>query len=355
VDKIFTNKASGKDTQRPEWFTLVSETTPRWNKNGLMDLSLESQSRSSSRAKIDMLPTSLKRYAWLSIAAALVTILLKGWAWQLTGSIGLLSDALESFVNLAGAIMALAMLSLAALPADDNHAHGHGKAEYFSSAFEGFLILVAAVSIAYTAIERLLNPQPIEAVGIGLAVSVIASVINLVTSRILMEVGRKYKSITLEADARHLLTDVWTSVGVIIGVGLVWLTGWLWLDPVIAILVAVNIVWTGWQLLQRSAAGLMDVSIPEEELKAIESVLDGYRQQGLAFHALRTRQAGTRAFVTLHVLVPGAWTVQQGHDWSEQIEVDIRKAIPHAHITTHLEPKEDPISLADQDLDRLAD
>ena len=302
-----------------------------------------------------MLPASLKRYAWLSIAAALATILLKGWAWWLTGSVGLLSDALESFVNLAGAMMALAMLTLAAMPADDNHAHGHGKAEYFSSAFEGFLILVAAVGIAYAAIDRLLDPQPLGAVGIGLAVSVAASVINLATSRILMGVGRKYKSITLEADAHHLLTDVWTSVGVIAGVGLVWATGWLWLDPVIALLVAMNIVWTGWQLLQRSASGLMDVSIPEEELMAIEAVLDDYRQQGLAFHALRTRQAGTRAFVTIHVLVPGAWTIQQGHDWSERIEADIRQAVSHAHITTHLEPKEDPISLADQELDRRAD
>jgi cation diffusion facilitator family transporter len=302
-----------------------------------------------------MLPASLKRYAWLSIAAALATILLKGWAWWLTGSVGLLSDALESFVNLAGAMMALAMLTLAAMPADDNHAHGHGKAEYFSSAFEGFLILVAAVGIAYAAIDRLLNPQPLGAVGIGLAVSVVASVINLATSRILMGVGRKYKSITLEADAHHLLTDVWTSVGVIAGVGLVWATGWLWLDPVIALLVAMNIVWTGWQLLQRSASGLMDVSIPEEELMAIEAVLDDYRQQGLAFHALRTRQAGSRAFITIHILVPGAWTVQQGHDWSERIEADIRQAVSHAHITTHLEPKEDPISLADQELDRRAD
>jgi len=302
-----------------------------------------------------MLPASLKRYAWLSIAAALSTILLKGWAWWLTGSVGLLSDALESFVNLAGAMMALAMLTLAAMPADDNHAHGHGKAEYFSSAFEGFLILVAAVSIAYAAIERLSNPQPLESVGIGLGVSVVASIINLVTSRILMGVGRKYKSITLEADAHHLLTDVWTSVGVIAGVGLVWLTGWLWLDPVIAILVALNIVWTGWQLLQRSTAGLMDASIPEEELKTIEGILDGYRQQGLEFHALRTRQAGTRAFVTVHVLVPGTWTVQDGHDWSERIEADIRQAVTHAHITTHLEPMEDPVSLADQDLDRQAD
>ncbi len=302
-----------------------------------------------------MLPASLKRFAWLSIAAALSTILLKGWAWWLTGSVGLLSDALESFVNLAGAMMALAMLTLAALPADDKHAYGHGKAEYFSSAFEGFLILIAAVSIAYAAIERLFNPQPLESVGIGLGVSVVASIINLVTSRILMGVGRKYKSITLEADAHHLLTDVWTSVGVIAGVGLVWLTGWLWLDPVIAILVALNIVWTGWQLLQRSTAGLMDASIPEEELKTIESILAGYRKQGLDFHALRTRQAGTRAFVTVHVLVPGTWTVQDGHDWSERIEADIRQAVTHAHITTHLEPMEDPVSLADQDLDRQAD
>jgi len=299
-----------------------------------------------------MLPASLKRYAWLSIAAALATILLKGWAWWMTGSVGMLSDALESFVNLAGAMMALAMLSLAAMPEDDNHQHGHGKAEYFSSGFEGFLILVAAAGIGYTAIDRLLNPQALEAVGIGLAVSVIASIINLATSRILMDVGRKYRSITLEADAHHLMTDVWTSAGVIIGVGLVWLTGWLWLDPVIALGVALNIVWTGWQLLQRSTAGLMDVSIPEEEIKAIENVLEGFRRQGLQFHALRTRQAGTRAFVSLHVLVPGAWSVQHGHDWSERIEADIRLAVPNAHITTHLEPIEDPVSLADQGLDR---
>ncbi|MHB1352784.1 MAG: cation diffusion facilitator family transporter [Thiobacillus sp.] len=296
--------------------------------------------------------TSLKRYAWLSIAAAVATILLKGSAWWLTGSVGLLSDALESFVNLAGAMMALAMLSLAAQPADHNHAHGHGKAEYFSSAFEGALILVAASSIGYAAVERLLNPQPLETVGIGLAISVVASIINLLTSRVLMGVGQRYKSITLEADAHHLLTDVWTSAGVIAGVALVWFTGWLWLDPVIALLVALNIVWTGWQLLQRSAAGLMDVSLPEAELRAIETILQRYRRHGLDFHALRTRQAGTRAFVSVHLLVPGAWTVQHGHDWSERIESDIRRTISHVHITTHLEPIEDPLSLADRGLDR---
>ena len=294
----------------------------------------------------------LKRYAWLSIAAAIATILLKGVAWQLTGSVGLLSDALESFVNLAGALMALTMLSLAASPADDRHAYGHGKAEYFSSAFEGFLILLAAISIAYTAIERLLHPQAIEAVGIGLLVSVVASLINLFAARELLKAGRAYNSITLDADARHLMTDVWTSVGVIIGVGLVWLSGWLWLDPVIALLVAANIVWTGWQLLQRSASGLMDEAIPKEQISAVEAVLENYRRQGLEFHALRTRQAGRQAFITLHVLVPGDWTVQRGHDRLEQIETDIRAAVPFSHLTTHLEPIEDPVSLIDDGLDR---
>ena len=299
-----------------------------------------------------MSSTSLKRYAWLSIAAALSTILLKGLAWWMTGSVGLLSDALESFVNLAGALMALAMLSLAEMPADENHAHGHGKAEYFSSAFEGFLILVAALCIAYAAIERLLHPQAIEAVGIGIVVSVVASIINFATALTLMKVGRQHHSITLEADAHHLLTDVWTSAGVIIGVALVWVTDWQWLDPVIALFVAANIIWTGWQLLNRSAAGLMDVSIPAEQLKAVEAVLEGYRAQGLDYHALRTRQAGSRAFISLHVLVPGAWTVQQGHDWLERIEAEIRLSVPNAHVTTHLEPIEDPVSLADGVLDR---
>lgn len=299
-----------------------------------------------------MVSPALQRYAWLSIATALATIVLKGVAWWLTGSVGLLSDALESFVNLAGALMALAMLSLAATPADENHAHGHGKAEYFSSAFEGFLILIAAVSIGYAAIGRLLHPQALEDVGVGLAVSVAASAINLATARILLGVGRQHNSITLEADAHHLLTDVWTSAGVILGVGLVWATGWLWLDPVIALLVAANIVWTGWQLLRRSAAGLMDVSLPAETLAAIEQVLDRHRREGIEFHALRTRQAGARGFATLHVLVPGHWTVQQGHDRSERIEAELRVAVPHVHVTTHLEPKEDPVSLADQGLDR---
>jgi len=294
----------------------------------------------------------LKRYAWLSIAAAVATILLKGVAWWLTGSVGLLSDALESFVNLAGALMALAMLTLAATPADEKHAYGHGKAEYFSSAFEGFLILLAAGSIAWTAIERFLHPQALEDVGVGLAVSVVASLINLLAARELLKAGLAYNSITLEADARHLLTDVWTSAGVIVGVGLVWISGWLWLDPLLALLVAANIVWTGWQLLHRSASGLMDEAIPKEQIEAIEAVLNQYRQQGLDFHALRTRQAGRQAFISLHVLVPGGWTVQRGHDWLEQIEAEIRVAVPFSHLTTHLEPIEDPLSLVDETLER---
>jgi cation diffusion facilitator family transporter len=299
------------------------------------------------------LPTSLTRYAWISIAAAIATIVLKGVAWQMTGSVGLLSDAIESFVNLAGALMALWMLTLAARPADVDHAHGHGKAEYFSSAFEGFLIFVAAVSIGYTAIVRLMNPQPLDTVWVGLAVSVVASVINFVTARALMKAGRQHNSITLEADAHHLLTDVWTSVGVIAGVALVSVTGWLWLDPAIALLVAVNIVWTGYQLMSRSAAGLMDISLPSDKLAVIESLLEEFRKQGLDFHALRTRQAGGRAFITLHVLVPGQWSVQQGHDWAERIEAAIGTALPHTHVTTHLEPMEDPLSMNDQDLDRM--
>ena len=298
------------------------------------------------------LPPSLTRYAWISIAAAIATILLKGVAWQMTGSVGLLSDAIESFVNLAGALMALWMLTLAARPADIDHAHGHGKAEYFSSAFEGFLIFLAAVSIGYAAIGRLMNPQALDTVWVGLGVSVIASIINFVTARALMKAGRLHNSITLEADAHHLLTDVWTSVGVIAGVALVSLTGWLWLDPAIALLVAANIVWTGYQLMSRSAAGLMDVSLPADKLAVIESLLAEFRKQGLDFHALRTRQAGGRAFITLHVLVPGQWSVQQGHDWAERIEAAIGTALPRTHITTHLEPMEDPLSMNDQDLDR---
>lgn len=283
-------------------------------------------------------PKSLTGFAWLSIVTAIATILLKGVAWKLTGSVGLLSDAIESLVNLAGALMALWMLTVAERPADEEHAFGHSKAEYFSSAFEGFLILVAAISIGYTAIERLLSPTPLEEVGFGLLVSVAASVANAVTATILLKAGRSHNSITLEADAHHLFTDVWTSVGVIGGVALVWLTGWLWLDPAVALVVAANIVWTGYRLISRSANGLMDASLPDEKLEQIRQLLSGYRQHQIEYHALQTREAGGRAFIKFHLLVPDHWTVVVGHEWSERIESDIRKIIPHAHIITHIEP-----------------
>ncbi len=295
---------------------------------------------------------SLTRYAWLSIGAATLTIALKGVAWWLTGSVGLLSDAIESLVNLVGALMALWMLTLAALPADEEHAYGYSKAEYFSSAFEGFLILLAAISIGYAALVRLLDPQPLAEVGFGLMVSLLASAINLATARILLRVGREHDSISLEADAQHLMTDVWISAGVIVGVALVWLSGWLWLDPTIALLVAANILWTAFHLMRRSLSGLLDASLPAPELARIEALLARHRAQGIAFHALRTRRAGSRSFVSLHVLVPGQWTVQQGHDRVERIEDEIRELLPRAHVTTHLEPLEDPLSMSDQDLER---
>ena len=294
----------------------------------------------------------LKRYAWLSILTAVATILLKAVAWQLTDSVGLLSDALESVVNLAGAMMALAMISLAALPPDEDHAYGHGKAEYFSAGFEGLLILVAAMAIGATAIMRLFDPRPLEQVGIGLAVSLAASLLNLVTALILRAAGRRYRSLTLEADAHHLLTDVWTSVGVIVGLAAVSVTGWLWLDPVIALLVAGNILRIAWKLLYSSAQGLMDRALPDADTLLLQGVFDQYRAQGIEFHALRTRESGARRFIDVHVLVPGHWSVQHAHEVVEKIEADIRQALPQSTILTHLEPLEDPLSLADIALDR---
>jgi cation diffusion facilitator family transporter len=302
-----------------------------------------------------MAQANLTRFAWLSIGAAVLTIGLKTFAYWLTGSVGLLSDALESLVNLVAAIMALAMLTVAARPADEIHAFGYGKAEYLSSGLEGALILLAAASIVGTAIPRLLQPKPLEHIGIGLAVSVVASAINFWVARVLLDGGRKYRSITLEADARHLMTDVWTSAGVVVGVGAVAATGWLRLDPIIAIVVAVNILRTGWQLLSRSVQGLLDAALPAGEQDAINQVLKKYESRGIQYHALRTRQAGTRAFISLHVLVPGDWTVQRGHDLLEQLERDIRAAIPGAQLFTHLEPQGDPAAWEDVGLDRKDD
>jgi cation diffusion facilitator family transporter len=292
--------------------------------------------------------SSLTHFAWLSITAALVTIGLKTAAYFITGSVGLLSDALESLVNLVGGVMALAMLTVAARPADEDHAYGHGKAEYFSSGVEGGLILVAAVSIAVAAVMRLITPKPLEAVGLGLAVSVAASVVNLGVALLLLRAGRTHNSITLEANAHHLLTDVWTSVGVIAGVGLVALTKWLWLDPVVALLVAANIVWTGIQIVRRSIAGLMDIALPAGDMAAVRKVLQTYEQTGIQFHALRSRQSGARKFISTHVLVPGNWAVQRGHELLDKIEADIRRALPDAVVFTHLESLEDPASWDDE-------
>jgi cation diffusion facilitator family transporter len=294
----------------------------------------------------------LTRFAWLSIAAAIATIGLKTAAWRLTGSVGLLSDAAESIVNLMAAAMTLMMLTVAARPPDEDHEWGHNKAEYFASGVEGALILVAAVAIAWTAGQRLLHPLPIERVGLGLVVSTGASLVNLAVGRVLLRAGRRHQSIALEADGHHLMTDVWTSAGVLAGIVLVALTGWQRLDPIVALLVAANIVWTGVQLIRRSALGLLDTAIPPEEQRALQAVLDGYAPRGAAFHAVRTRQAAARRFITMHVLVPGDWTVRRGHDLVEEIERDVRAAIPNANVLTHLEALEDPASFADEGLDR---
>ena len=295
---------------------------------------------------------SLTQYAWLSIGAAVLTISFKSAAYLFTGSVGLLSDAVESSVNLVGAIVALTMLTIAARPPDDEHNYGHSKAEYFSSGIEGTLILIAALSIAYTAVLRLINPRPIEQIGLGLAVSGVAALVNLTVGLVLLRAGKRSNSVTLEANAQHLLTDVWTSVGVVVGVGAVALTGWNWLDPVVAILVAFNIIWSGFKIVRKSALGLMDTGLPLEQQSLIKSVLDKYQQSGIEFHALRTRQAGTRAFVSFHVLVPGEWTIQRGHDLVEEIEDDLRQALPNSVIFTHLESLEDPASWQDTSLDR---
>ena len=296
----------------------------------------------------------LTRYAWLSIAAAVATMSLKAGAYALTGSVGLLSDAVESVVNLIGAGIALAMLTVAARPADDEHAFGHGKAEYFSSGAEGMLIVLAAASIAIASANRLIHPQPIEQAGAGLAVSTAASLINFIVARILLRAGRAHSSITLEADARHLMTDVWTSAGVIAGIAAVALTGWQALDPLIAMGVAVNILWSGFLLIKRSTSGLMDAALPAEEIAQILRILSGFHSRGARYHALRTRQAASRRFISVHILVPGSWTVAAGHELLEQLEADIREALPETTITTHLEPLEDPAAHADLELDRPA-
>lgn len=296
------------------------------------------------------------RLVRLSVLAALVTISLKLAAWAVTGSVGLLSDAAESVVNLVAALVALYVVHWSTQPPDEDHAYGHEKAGYLSAGLEGALIVLAAITIGYGALDRLIDPMELDSVPLGLAVSAVATLINLAMARSLISAGREYSSITLEADGRHLLTDVWTSLGVGVGVLLVVMTGWERLDPIIALLVAANIIVTGVGLIRRSTSGLMDRALEPEELARVTAVLDRHRCAEVEFHALRTRRAGPRAFVSVHVLVPGGWSVQQGHDLIEGIEADLRAVVPGgATIFTHLEPIEDPVSFADRGLDRTDD
>lgn len=291
-----------------------------------------------------------------SVAVALITIGLKLTAWLVTGSVGLLSDAAESGVNLVAAIVALVLVGIAGRPPDEEHAYGHDKADYFSAGFEGGLILLAAGTIAIAAVDRLLTPSGIENVGVGAVVAVVAALLNLVMARQLIRIGREQDSIVLTADGRHLMADVWTTAGVVAGVALVAATGWRWLDPVIALLVAANIVVTGSLLVRRSAAGLMDRALEPHELERVNRVLAGFTTADVHFHAIRTRRSGRRAFISAHLLVPGVWSVKRGHDLAELVEAEIAAAFDGpVSVFTHLEPVEDPASLADVDLDRHRD
>lgn len=286
--------------------------------------------------------STLKKFAWLSVATAIVTIALKFSAWWLTGSVGLLSDAAESVVNLVAAVIALIAITVAERPADDDHQYGHSKAEYFSAVVEGAMIFVAAAFILYTGVERIFNPVPLDDLGIGLAISVVAAVVNGVVGVLLVRAGRQHRSPTLSADGKHLLTDVVTSVGVVLGVALVWITGWEILDPVVAVLVGLNIVFVGYRIVRESGMGLMDATLPDEDNAVVEEILARHRDSGLVdFHELRTRESGKWRFVEFHALVPGAWSVERGHDLVEKVEQEIHAALPFTHITTHLEPIED--------------
>lgn len=284
----------------------------------------------------------LERFAWLSVATGIVVLALKLTAWRLTDSVGLLSDALESTVNIGAALVAVFALRAANRPADAEHHYGHGKAEYLSAMVEGFLILAASAAIIATAVLRLLNPRPLEDVGIGLAVSVLASVLNGVVAYTLIKVGRRHRSIVLVADGKHLLTDVWTSAGVVVGVGAVALTGWDRLDPIIALAVGANILWTGWGLLRESVSGLLDERLPDGDIEQVVKVLASKESDSVHFHALQSRAAGRQRFVSLHMLVPGAQSVRVAHDLAQDIEDEIDARLPGTVVSIHIEPLEDP-------------
>ena len=297
----------------------------------------------------------LPRYAWISAWAAVVTIALKATAWGITGSIGLLSDALESFVNLATALLAIAMLNLAARPEDEEHPYGHSKAEYFSSGVEGALVLLTGVGIAIAALRRFLQPHPLEQLGIGVTLSALSTAINLGVALLMLRAGRRHRSVTLEANGHHLLSDVWTSVAVVAGLGGVVLTRRHWLDPAVALLVAGHVSWIGISILRRTVTGLMDSALSAEDQAALQRALSVHIVHPVQVHALKSRVAGARFFVSLHVLVPGDWTVQRGHELLERIEAGIRGALPNTSVLTHLESLEDPASWEDIKLDRGGD
>ncbi|QHN26362.1 cation diffusion facilitator family transporter [Gordonia pseudamarae] len=284
----------------------------------------------------------LSRWALLSIAAAAVTIALKMTAWLVTGSVGLLSDAAESVVNLVAAVVAFIALKVAARPADANHNFGHQKSEYFSAIIEGTCIAIAAVVIIVSAAERLMNPKDIESAGIGLLISVVAALINGAAAWALIRAGRRHRSVTLEADGKHLATDVWTTAGILVAIALVAITGWNILDPIVAIAVAVNILFVGGGLVGRAAAGLMDSALPDEQRAAIDAVLDEFGTPEVTFHDVRTRESGHVRFMQMHMLVPGDWTVQRAHDLAEQVEARLEAVVDDLIPTIHVEPIGDP-------------
>lgn len=291
-------------------------------------------------------------YMILSILAALVTMGVKFIGYFLTGSVGLFSDAAESIVNLVAALVGLWALTLAARPPDEDHTYGHTKSEYFSSGVEGSLIFVAAIVIVFEAVPHLFHPEPIRQAVPGLSFSVLGALVNAVLGWFMLRAGKQQRSITLQADAHHLFADVYTTIGVVVGVLLVALTSWNILDPIIGLLVAVNVLWTGVRLLRQTGLGLLDTALPREDMILIEAVLDEYRKQGIDFHAIRSRGAGTRRFVSFHVIVPGDWTVLKGHTICEKIELEMIRALPESSVFTHLEPREDPVSFEDINLDR---
>jgi cation diffusion facilitator family transporter len=295
----------------------------------------------------------LKYPILLSIVAAFLTLALKSAAYFLTGSVGLFSDAVESLVNVAAAVTAYLSLRYAARPVDESHTYGHEKIEFFSSGLEGVLILAAAAGIAWYAVGRLIAPQPLQPLGVGLAISLLASLFNGMTAIILLRAGRRHGSIVLEADGRHLLTDVWTSAAVLLGLSLVWLTGILMLDPLIALFVAANILWTGFDLIRRSFDGLMDHALPQQEQSAVRAAIERYLGANMDYHALRTRRAGRRRFVDFHLLVPGHLTVQEAHTLTGRIEESVLGVLPESEITVHIEPIEDRSSWRDSVLVQL--